>query len=80
MPAECFRLLGKNIGHLKDDLKLMIKFEIKIFSLNAFLYAFRHMLENIGKNDDANLEENNKKDNNYGIALECLRKHLHVLE
>ncbi|XP_011261139.3 odorant receptor 13a-like isoform X1 [Camponotus floridanus] len=39
-----------------------------------------HMLENIGKNDDANLEENNIKDNNYGIALECLRRHLHVLE
>ncbi|XP_025262558.1 odorant receptor 13a-like [Camponotus floridanus] len=39
-----------------------------------------HMLENIGKNDDANLEENNIKDNNYSIALECLRKHLHVLE
>ncbi|GAB1867911.1 Odorant receptor [Camponotus japonicus] len=39
-----------------------------------------HMLENIGKNDDANLEKNNIKDNNYGIALECLRRHLHVLE
>ncbi|XP_050445507.1 odorant receptor 13a-like [Cataglyphis hispanica] len=41
-----------------------------------------HMLENIGKNDDANfhLEVKKVKDDNYNMALNCLRRHLRVLE
>lgn len=46
------------------------------------LDAFRYMLENIGKNDDANfpLEVKKIEDDNYSIALDCLRRHLHVAE
>ncbi|XP_050445546.1 odorant receptor 13a-like [Cataglyphis hispanica] len=41
-----------------------------------------NMLENIGKNDDANfhLEVKKIKDDNYNMALNCLRRHLRVLE
>ncbi|KAL6441768.1 hypothetical protein ACFW04_003691 [Cataglyphis niger] len=41
-----------------------------------------NMLENIGKNDDANfhLEVKKIKDDNYNVALNCLRRHLRVLE
>lgn len=47
-----------------------------------FLHTFRNMLENIGKNDDANfhLEVKKIKDDNYNMALNCLRRHLRVLE
>ncbi|XP_012232228.2 odorant receptor 13a-like [Linepithema humile] len=41
-----------------------------------------HMLENIGKNNDANfrLKLDRTKDDNYSKALECLRRHLNVIE
>ncbi|KAF3054486.1 Odorant receptor 401 [Nylanderia fulva] len=41
-----------------------------------------HMLENIGKNNDANFRLEVKKidDDNYDIALDCLRRHLHLAE
>ncbi|KAF3054224.1 Odorant receptor 345 [Nylanderia fulva] len=41
-----------------------------------------HVLENIGKNNDANfrLEVQRIDDNNYDAALDCLRRHLHVVE
>ncbi|XP_029676792.1 odorant receptor 13a-like [Formica exsecta] len=41
-----------------------------------------NMLENIGKNDDDNfhLEIKTIKDDNYHMALNCLRRHLRVLE
>ncbi|KAF3054590.1 Odorant receptor 408 [Nylanderia fulva] len=41
-----------------------------------------HVLENIGKNNDANfrLEVQRIDDNNYDAALDCLRRHLHVIE
>lgn len=40
------------------------------------------MLENIGKNNDANfrLKLDKISDDNYNKALECLRKHLNVIE
>lgn len=46
------------------------------------LHASRNMLENIGKNDDDNfhLEIKTIKDDNYDMALNCLRRHLRVLE
>ncbi|CAL1677743.1 unnamed protein product [Lasius platythorax] len=66
---------------------------IVIVAIDSFYYAviqhacgmfsiIGYMLENIGKNDDANFHLEIKKieDDNYGIALDCLRRHLHVSE
>ncbi|XP_032686504.1 uncharacterized protein LOC116851313 [Odontomachus brunneus] len=41
-----------------------------------------HMLENIGKDNDANFhfKPSKQRDDNYIKALSCLRRHLHVIE
>lgn len=47
-----------------------------------FLCVSRHILEDIGKDNDANfhMKLDKIKDVDYHKALDCLRRHLHVIE
>ncbi|KAL6441763.1 hypothetical protein ACFW04_003689 [Cataglyphis niger] len=52
------------------------------FTLIQHASISRHSLERIGKNssDNFDLKPNKIKDINYNKVLDCLRKHLHVIE
>lgn len=74
--------LNREISISEEIVTLFRNLEMNLPRTFIILAAFRHSLEHIGEYNDASfdLTPDKAKDHSYNKALECLRKHLHVIE